>query len=488
MRPTRYKREYAVPQSVADLLRKFDYPDLDTRPGPPFIAGGGGTPTIVIAASDASDISKGKADFVCTGVNDQETIQAAIDPFIPSSPFQGLRVLLTEGTFNIDMAGQPYEGIRLDYGTIQGMGSEATIINATSDPSVANNPVIYCPFTHCTVRDLSVQGGNATAVTGVEFAGEQSVIENCYLSTNGRGVQITGSGGFCTVRGNWMDCDVGVFVNAANHFIINNYIFYTSTGIEGTGVHNTIAGNLFEGDGFAVDNTGDQDWLIEGNQFISTQGCRFGTAADNCAVIDNRFDTGGQVLFTATVNGCKVSGNIWDVNGAIVFAAGATNCQITDNQLQDSGTLDAIRVESGLDVMISGNQISEGAINGIVVNSSDRVTVAENMVKWSAEHGIVLAGDNCTIRDNTVFGSSQDTTNTFDNINVNGDANLVMGNHSIPATIAPLTRNGINIVGGNGNAVYANALGLSSGYGTNDFIDGGVGTQTAPGANGQFAF
>ena len=52
--------------------------------------------TLVVAASDSSPQSKAQADFVADGVDDQVTIQAAIDAL----PAGGGKVLLTEGTFN----------------------------------------------------------------------------------------------------------------------------------------------------------------------------------------------------------------------------------------------------------------------------------------------------------------------------------------------------------------------------------------------------
>lgn len=54
--------------------------------------------TFVVAASDSKDTSR--ADHVASGTNDQETIQAAIDD-LPSS---GGKVLLLEGTYNINSA------------------------------------------------------------------------------------------------------------------------------------------------------------------------------------------------------------------------------------------------------------------------------------------------------------------------------------------------------------------------------------------------
>lgn len=38
-----------------------------------------GVPTLVVAAHDSADIVKACADYVCTGVDDHLTIQAAID-------------------------------------------------------------------------------------------------------------------------------------------------------------------------------------------------------------------------------------------------------------------------------------------------------------------------------------------------------------------------------------------------------------------------
>jgi len=60
-----------------------------------------GQPTLVVAASDASDASKGRADYVCDGVNDEVQINAAINAL----PADGGRVFLTEGDFNLYTAG-----------------------------------------------------------------------------------------------------------------------------------------------------------------------------------------------------------------------------------------------------------------------------------------------------------------------------------------------------------------------------------------------
>lgn len=60
-----------------------------------------GQPTFVVAAYNASDASKGRADYVCDGTNDEVQINAAINAL----PSGGGRVFLTEGDFNLYTAG-----------------------------------------------------------------------------------------------------------------------------------------------------------------------------------------------------------------------------------------------------------------------------------------------------------------------------------------------------------------------------------------------
>lgn len=98
-----------------------------TSGGSPLILGsGGGAPTVVVAASNATQSSKDKADFVCTGTDDQDTINQAV-----AAMPEGGRLLLTEGTFDISafidgtLAGGPVH--------LQGMGPGTIITGSTTD-------------------------------------------------------------------------------------------------------------------------------------------------------------------------------------------------------------------------------------------------------------------------------------------------------------------------------------------------------------------
>lgn len=93
---------------------------------PLLLGGGGGAPTLVVAASNATQSSKDKADFVCTGTDDQDTINQAV-----AAMPEGGRLLLTEGTFDISafidgtLAGGPVH--------LQGMGPGTIITGSTTD-------------------------------------------------------------------------------------------------------------------------------------------------------------------------------------------------------------------------------------------------------------------------------------------------------------------------------------------------------------------
>ncbi|WP_305066714.1 hypothetical protein, partial [Methanoculleus sp.] len=82
---------------------------------PPEVPG----PTVVVAASDSSPVSKAQADYVCDGTDDQHDIQEAFDALPPS----GGTVALSEGTF--DCAGSIYPRAN---SMLRGEGPNATLL------------------------------------------------------------------------------------------------------------------------------------------------------------------------------------------------------------------------------------------------------------------------------------------------------------------------------------------------------------------------
>ncbi len=124
MRPRPVIGEATVPDAVRRLLDKFDYPDREAQPQViPILPtlGGGNAPTLVVAASNAPERTKARADYVCIGVNDETTVQVALNEMALGA--EG-RLVLTEGDFYFTSGGVT----AADRIEIQGMGF-ATFIN-----------------------------------------------------------------------------------------------------------------------------------------------------------------------------------------------------------------------------------------------------------------------------------------------------------------------------------------------------------------------
>lgn len=81
---------------------------------------GGGDPSIVVAASDATDLSKGKADHVATGTGDEALI-LSVEESAPTT-----RIVLTEGGYHLD----DVLTVGSDFGPnhVHGMGSPVTFL------------------------------------------------------------------------------------------------------------------------------------------------------------------------------------------------------------------------------------------------------------------------------------------------------------------------------------------------------------------------
>jgi hypothetical protein len=96
MKPKRYKPEFAVQAWVEAESRRFRFPDLDTLPVAGVSGGAGGAPTVGVAAVDASTFSTEKAEYHCTGTNDEVIIMEAMGDLYVAG---GGRLWLSEGTF-----------------------------------------------------------------------------------------------------------------------------------------------------------------------------------------------------------------------------------------------------------------------------------------------------------------------------------------------------------------------------------------------------
>lgn len=468
------KALYAIPEKVLELDRRFQYPDMDTinpltQPG-----GGGGMPTVVVAASDASDLSKSKADYVCSGGNDQSVIGEALS-VLPTSPRTMGRLVFTEGTFTLvggtssdifDVSNQRW---------IQGSGKGSTRIYIAGNATTTGR-VIFDIRGGSTISDLRIEREPTTVLDANSYAaigmfGELTTVRSVEI------VEVGGSSGTVQTAiwsGNGLaninleEVYIRDSPSDSIHMQANNHVVMRA-------IHVVDAGR---------------------NGVSLAGGCTQITLAQS--TIDS---TSGDAVYSESTNNLVITGNQlhadtgWgvnladDQNGWVTIAG-------NDFYRCDSG---AVFVQGGYDVGVIGNQITgspffdtnpaiyytDGSGGGTTYYGG---TVVGNTISSPNATGILLDDYNdCVIADNIIRNEGADAANTYDGISIDGNDNLVHGNWIQSFDL----RYGLNIVGGNNNAVYANYLGDSSNYGTADSIDSGTATQLTPAAGaigGQFAY
>ncbi len=162
-------------ENVRKLLRRFT-PLTDPAPfvgsAIPLVGtGGGGVPTVMVAASDASEMSKSKADFQCTGTADQDVIMQAMDEF-PSGI--GGRVILSEGayslsaTINIPAANMVH---------IEGAGWQAASLEMAT---AGINMITLNDFdTNLVLRDVQLNGLSKAGTGLLVSAGASLYVTHC---------------------------------------------------------------------------------------------------------------------------------------------------------------------------------------------------------------------------------------------------------------------------------------------------------------------
>ena len=113
--------------------------------------------TLTVAASDSTELSKTRADYVCDGVDDQVEIQAALAA-LP----EGGMVVLSDGTFNCAGVIAPAAGR-----TLSGQGPDETFLEFTRDGR------INVDQEHVTLKGFHIRGSGYSS--GVKWLGVMTV-------------------------------------------------------------------------------------------------------------------------------------------------------------------------------------------------------------------------------------------------------------------------------------------------------------------------
>lgn len=149
----------------------------------------GGSPSTVVAASDASDLEKGRADYVCDGVSDEEEINAAL------SVADDVR--LSSGVFELSNAITPFNATSKK---VIGAGMNITILNFTPASSLdlitigdssLGNPNGF--GRRHVFRDFSIVGQNLSARYGInmKYGASWNRFENIWIESFEHGVECT---------------------------------------------------------------------------------------------------------------------------------------------------------------------------------------------------------------------------------------------------------------------------------------------------------
>ena len=285
---------------------------------------------IIIAASDASDRIKERADYVCDGITDTTIINGVMASLSP----EGGTVFLTGGTFYI--TGTPLT-LPSTHNVILRGGGNATVLKRMFNTNSPNDhlSVIKASREGSTIKDLSIDGNSSEYTYSYNeciYANYKTNIQNvkCYNSPYGVdcrdsnvincafediasvGVHANGSS---IVIGNYTEGSI--YINGDNSMCIGNYISH-SNGILGSGDRSIISSNIIIGGG--IQSQG--DFRVISNNYIYN-------ATSNgiyCVVVN-----GNNIIGNVILRGNGASSDYTSSQHTIHLSNGTTNCLVANN-------------------------------------------------------------------------------------------------------------------------------------------------------------
>lgn len=436
--------------------------------------------TVIVAAHNANETTKISADFVCTGIDDQETIQLAIDSIKDS----GGVVSLSEGVFNVNATQGPnWSGhttaaaIRLYSNiTLQGQG-RATVIRLgdQQDTSIRSTSVITnATFneTGIVVKNITVdankQGQDRANIANpqdweaINFKGvTRSVIKGCLcFNALGDGIDLDDSSDNLIAENICLDNDgagIHISFNSPRNIIRNNITSGNGIALERSGIdildfspHCIVEGNLSDQDyrGMYIGDTA----VITQNTILNYTAETFGAIhlfnlkASHSIISNNKVEGGNVGITVATASNVIIKGNTFNNQaGAAVSLYSNTGAyhQIINNNISGAETGISLGGEKSLvsgnvivdvtgkgitlsptahDSVIDGNFIGNAGSHGIEVFQTARCLVSNNRVNGSGNAGIKSAGSECLVIGNVVSYSAAE------NIDDTGTNNTLVNN------------------------------------------------------------
>lgn len=179
------------------------------------------------------------------------------------------------------------------------------------------------------------------------------------------------------------------------------------------------------------------------------------------------------------IKDCYLFSDSSSTDPVIELASSALDAAISGCYITGGG--DGVGALGGNDgLKISDCTIFVGGI-GVALIGATLTKVTDNLIVLCGEQGISLVDcQGVAVADNTVYASSRNATNTFDNIIVDGDSarNFIHDNTLVLPSSGPVPRYGVNIATTDEcNIVVGNDLGDPDDYGTDALNDNGANTQ-----------
>lgn len=395
---------------------------------------------LTVAASDAPEEVKRRADIVCDGIDDHLDIQAAID----RATNTGIgKVALTEGTFHVAAP------IELPSNTVlQGQGP-VTILRVVdnADDSILTNVLVnddpLSGNVDITIADLAIDGNKANqppggfkhgiSLTFVENATiqrvvirnmeqngialwdfcEEGLIEGCVIHDNdGSGMHLFSCFDM-SVTGNQILRNGGdgiLLLFGGSYTVVSNTILQNgSVGINITSESNSITGNTVEMNGSyginlsavqARNNTVSSNTVTRNGWYgiILSGGAHDNVVADNnieqngtdsANTYDNIFVVGGAEDNDIQGNVCR-NGLTGQVRyGIAVDATAGDRNLVTNNDLLNSGVSGDLFIGNPTTITEAGNRLTFGSATSIAfrwMHSTDQVIAAgTNVLQWDTE-------------------------------------------------------------------------------------------------------
>jgi parallel beta-helix repeat protein len=436
----------------------------------------GGTATFVVAASDSEN--KDKADYVCTGTDDQGKVMEAIGDL----PANGGSIILLEGTYTVDANDDPIAITSTDNVTLQGQGKGTKLCLGTG---ISSNIIKVTSSSGTAIKDLFTDGTTTAASGGIDIyqcgilfdtVTDSNISDVFSISNKMYGIHIYDSServdvSGCVCKDNTRS---GIFLSTSDDIIIGANICFSNdtTGIQLHGTTNsTIVSNN------CTENLSSGIYLDTASHYNAVTGNTCTSNAINGIylyyyVYDNSVtgntchsNTLDGVFASTNVLGSAITGNTCKSNGqcGVHMSTACTNNTIAGNACTDNSVAN-ISLDSCSRNTITGNMCLASPLDGIALTSSSQNnTISGNTCASNDHYGVALqlSSNNNTIVGNSCYGNGYDGVSIFSSSNDNTiSGNSAINNHKY----------GISISEGQNNAVIDNTC-VANSQGINNTKD-----------------